>query len=495
VNFFQVSENKSFIGRRPQIEQLTKIHSQKAAGLIVVYGRRRVGKTELIEQFFRKEPILKFEGLQQDPGSGTNKAPSTLRQIWECQRRLSVYLGDTSILEIEVKTWSQFFEILSPHVTKSNVILYFEEIQWLSNYSSDFLAAMKPFWDDKWRHNSGLRIVLSGSAPSFLVAQFLSDKALYARSEHLIEVEPFNLQEIDLFLQGRGRQEKLLAALTLGGIPEYLKRIQNEPSVLIGLCENAFKKNAYFVKEAEKIFVSSFAANKHFRNIIEYLSKRKHSTREELAAKLVGPKAGGSFTAVLDDLEKCGFIGAYTPVTSKSVRNSKRYQITDEYLNFYYNFIRPVEKQIVQGKYQQNPTEGINRQKFSILLGFAFERWVRKNETLISKILGFSGIDYHSGPFFAKNDAEFSGFQIDLAFVRKDHTLTVCEAKYGQGDIRLSVVSEMNKKIDALLAAQPKFRNWSVQRVLISPEAPQDPAITDYFDRVITLDEIFGACG
>jgi len=154
------------VGRTYWWKRLQEINKKKEATVIVIYGRRRVGKTELIEQFFLNQNVLKFEGLQPDRKSKTNAKKERNRQITECLRRLGNYAEkEQEYRYIKLDRWSEFFEILTQYVEKNNVILYFEEIQWLSNYQDEFLAELKPFWDDIFRKNKKLRLIFS--TPSF----------------------------------------------------------------------------------------------------------------------------------------------------------------------------------------------------------------------------------------------------------------------------------------------------------------------------------------
>ncbi|MBF0366173.1 MAG: AAA family ATPase [Oligoflexia bacterium] len=158
--------NLHFIGRNTELAKLAKIGKQKEASIIVIYGRRRIGKTELIEQYFKKKKVLKFEGIQPDHLRPRSKNEERLFQLQQCLHRLSRYVENPLLEKLTLSTWSEFFELLVPILAKGELVLYFEEVQWLSNYQSEFLAAMKPFWDDYFRHNPKLKVVLCGSASS-----------------------------------------------------------------------------------------------------------------------------------------------------------------------------------------------------------------------------------------------------------------------------------------------------------------------------------------
>ncbi|MBF0316288.1 MAG: ATP-binding protein [Oligoflexia bacterium] len=485
-----IKQNHGFIGRKRELNILQKIQEAKESAIVVVHGRRRVGKTELIEQFYRKHLVFKFEGLQ---------VASELQQLSECVSRLGSYLEQEHLFShISCKSWSEFFKILSPIAEKQEVVLYFEELQWLCSYQDNFLAEMKPFWDDKWRHNQKLKIVFSGSSPSFIMKQFFSDKALYNRSVHTISLAPFSMEEISAFLGKLGKQEKLLAALAIGGIPEYLKQIKKTSSVYLGLCEKSFTLNGFFFEEYPRIFVSSMSHYSAYKKIIEELAKNKHLTRDELAKKIIGTeRPGGHFSSVLDDLEMCGFIRAYSPVQIQGGRNIRRYMIDDEYLNFYHNFIRPKAKAIKDKRFEKDAMMALNKQQFQIALGFSFERWCRKNYHLFAEILGFSAVEYDAGAFYNralstdKTDKMKKGFQIDLVYLRKDHKIIIAEIKLGSKLQENKLKNEISEKVSIFLEHCPKYKNYTIETLLIVGEALSVHDRTKWktiFDHVIDLD-------
>jgi len=121
----KIKKNHQFIGRRRELDKLVKIDRNDGAKSIFVYGRRRVGKTELIEQFFRDRNVLKFEGLQVDLKKKIDFQKDQSRQIQECLRRLAIYSSEPAI-PTEVNNWSEFFELLKTRVSDGDV-LYFEE--------------------------------------------------------------------------------------------------------------------------------------------------------------------------------------------------------------------------------------------------------------------------------------------------------------------------------------------------------------------------------
>ena len=148
--------------------------------------------------------------------------------------------------------------------------IYFEEVQWLANYQDSFFSEFKVVWDNHFRHNNNLIVVFCGSSPSFLASQLLSNKAFYNRTTSEIFLKPFNLIETKSFIgYEKSNFEVMIGYLLLGGIPTYLKFLQNDNSVLMNIGKNSFLTNSFFSLEKDKIFVSSLAKDKNFEKIVQ----------------------------------------------------------------------------------------------------------------------------------------------------------------------------------------------------------------------------------
>ena len=280
------------------------------------------------------------------------------------------------------------------------------------------------------------------------------------------------------------------AYLTVGGVPEYLHWIKDGASVFLSLCQHAFKRNSLFLREFDKIFVSSMSGNPHYKKTIEFLSKRRFATRREIMQYLKAA-SGGSITKLFVDLELCEFIQRYVPYNLNETSPSARYAINDEYLQFYFRFVQPIKQRIEAGEFDRDPVLAINRQHYAQWLGYVFERFCRRYYYIIAKILGFPAVEYQVGCYFSrKTDAKDPGFQIDLLFDRKDRVYTVCEIKYKESKINVGIIDEFEHKLECF----PNEKHYTIQRVLITnTDADEGLKVRRYFDRIITLTELFDA--
>lgn len=475
----KVKENQSFIGRSFELKKLAQTTHTQEANIVVVYGRRRVGKTALIEHAYKNHNILKFEGIE---GLGKKQ------QLQNALQQLAVYTQDPMSATQPLNSWKDFFILLAQHTQSGTWTIYLEELQWLANYKGTIISELKYVWDNYFRHNPKLIIVLCGSAPSFMIDEVLHSRALYNRSQYEIHLKEFNLHEATEFFKHRSHKEVLDACLTVGGIPEYLKWVNKDSSIFLSLCQNAFTANSFFASEYQRIFTSSLAKNKYYKTIIEFLSKRKYASREEII-KHLGLSSGGGLSKLLLDLEKSEFIIKYAPYNLNEDGKRVRYAISDQYLQFYFKFIKPIKNKVNQGDYNNNPRIAIKTDSYDKWLGFAFERWCRRYHSIIAKILGFSAIQYQSGAYFNQvTEPGDIGFQLDLVFDRSDNVITLCEIKYNKNKLGKSVIEEFEKK----LALFPNKHNKTLHKVLICTGGIDNTLEqAAYFDQVITLEQLF----
>lgn len=471
--------NKHFIGRIFEREKLSKIAEAHEASILVVYGRRRVGKTELIEQTFINRKVLKFEGIE---------SKSEKQQMTHVLMQLSEYMQDPLISKLQLASWTEFFQLIAKYTAKGKWTIFLDELQWLASYRGRLVAELKYVWDNYFRYNPALILILCGSSPSFIINKVLHSKALYNRSQHEIPLSEFSLKETQAFLKkNRSRREVMDAYLTVGGIPEYLKYLNRESSVFLGLCKNAFTSGSFFSNEYERIFTSSLGAHKNYSKIIKFLSKRKFATRDEIA-RHISSDSGGTLTTLLLDLEICGFIVRYNPFNLSEKSLLARYSINDQYLQFYFKFIDPISQKIQNGDFNHNPTAPIHTDAYHKWLGFSFERFCRKHHSIFARLLGFESVLYRAGAFFNRRTTQDKeGFQIDLVFDRADKVYTICEIKYLQSRATSQIITEFERKLELF----PHAGNKTIHKVLITTEGADESLINrGYFDRILTLEDI-----
>ncbi len=471
-----------FIGRDREQKLLRAWEKRLPEGqLSVIYGRRRIGKTRLVQEVFGNSRLLRFEGLE---------GQSTAAQQRHFLDQLASLTGRREYAAIRSANWTEILEFLADYVASEAkpsepLILFFDEFQWMAADRVDLVSRLKFVWDNRLV-GLPVHLILCGSVSSFLVRKVLHSKALYGRIHLEIHLRPLNLPEVVPFMSRRSLREVVDLYMALGGVPQYLEMVDSAKSTLLNLHELCFSPHGFLVDEFERIFASHFGRNPHYQKIVATLARKPNASRDALtrACKLA---SGGSLTQYLDELELAGFIERYVPVGRPLDSRINRYRLSDPYLLFYFKFIRPVRKQIKAG--QDLPASRfLPEKKLFPWRGIAFERLCLAHADLIAAKLGFSAVSYEAGSWFARADSSL-GAQIDLMFIRADRVITLCEIKYRNGKIGKGAIAEVQTKV----TTYPNRAGMSIEPVLISAsQVTHDLTDEGYFVHVLSLEDLFG---
>lgn len=347
---------------------------------------------------------------------------------------------------------------------------------------SKLIALIKYFWDNHWKDKNVL-LILCGSIASFMIDKVIKSKALYGRIRYEILLRPLKPNECLDFFRGKKNKEEILKYLMIfGAIPKYLEIINLRESFKQNIEKLCFKPEGYLVEEFEKIFYNQFKEAKNYIKIVNLL-KEKMYTLQEISQKLSMP-VGGGLQRYITALEKAQIITGYLPSHLILKSKNKKYRVIDEYLSFYFKYIKP-NLAVIKKPDSRDLFQKLCTKQWTPWLGFAFERFILKNAIYVADIMGFGDevIDY--APYFAHGEQKF---QIDLVYVRADSMLTVVEIKYHDSEIGTAIIPEVERKINLLKI--PK--NHSVNKALISLRGP-DKHLKDsrYFDYAVGVEDLF----
>jgi len=439
-----------FIGRHSELKHLTKLLVRDNT-ITVIYGRRRVGKSSLIREFLKNYNTLFFEGLEGLPKR---------QQLRNFILQLNHQTGNSFNY---VQSWSEAFFNLEKVLKDTPAWIVLDEFQWMANYRSEIVSELKMIWDQYLSQIPGVSMILCGSIASFMTTNVVKSKAMYGRTDAVIHLKEFKLKESRQMLRSYGFQELIDAQMILGGIPKYLELLDGYPSLYLALNDLALSRNGYFVEEFDRIFVSHFARNSDYLNIIDALAKYPYGLFRKELVKTAKIDAGGGLSNHLLNLQSAGFINSIYPIDKSANSRIIKYYISDAYLRFYYAFIKPNLEQIKNGR-KITFNELIHNSNFLSWRGKAFENLCIQHADKIAEILGFSGVNYRIGPYFRAPQKNQPGIQIDLIFDRDDNVLTLCEMKSSKSPISVKVEEEINSKINFL---QQQYPRYTIQPVLI----------------------------
>lgn len=409
----------SIIGREREIQQLQKVKESKKSEFVALYGRRRVGKTYLVREFFQYKFDFQLTGL----ANATTEQQLTNFHV-TLQRQ-----SDLTFQKVP-STWFEAFQRLIDVLEKVNEdrkkIIFLDELPWFDTFRSDFMISLEHFWNSWATNRKDILLITCGSAASWMINKLINNHGgLHNRVTERIKIHPFNLRETELLLKSKqnvlDRYQILQLYMVMGGIPFYLDAVSPEKSAAQNIEELCFRKGALLATEFQNLFASLFKNPVHHEAIISALStKAKGMTRKEIS-KVTGIKTGGSLTKFLLELEESGFISQYTPFNAK--KKDHLFRLSDFYSLFYLKFI----------KNNTNYNEGvwlnaIDNTSQRAWAGYAFEQICLAHVSQIKKALGISGIISQS--FSWKSSSSEQGAQVDLVIDRRDQVVNLCEVKY-----------------------------------------------------------------
>lgn len=382
--------------------------------LIAVYGRRRVGKTFLIREFFKSEMVFEVSGLYQ--GSMKDQLGNFAKELLA---RTNNPKAPTPV------NWSEAFTLLEAYLDRrrsaKKKVVFIDEFPWIATAKSKFLMAFEHFWNRYCTQRNDLIVVICGSAASYMIQKIVRNKGgLHNRISQHIRLQPFTLHETALFLKSRGinytKYDILQLYMTMGGVPHYLEKLEKGLSVAQNIDRLCFDKDGVLRNEFDLLYSSLFDDSEKHLTIIKALAGvNKGMTRQQLIDKSKIP-SGGDFSLKLEELMESGFVSEYGFYGNK--KQLSLYRLSDEYSKFYLKFIEP-NRNSGPGTWQRLA----NSQSYLTWAGFCFETVCLKHISQIKKALRIDAI-------YSTNSSWFNDHaQIDLLIDRDDNIINLCEMK------------------------------------------------------------------
>ena len=406
------------IGREREKRILKRCETSEKPEFIAVYGRRRVGKTFLVTEYFKNKFAFFITGISN--GSKND-------QLREFGRALAKYYkGDAQVPADWYEAFAALEKRLDEDPNLAKKVLFIDELPWLDTHKSGFLSALEHFWNAFASKRADILLIVCGSAASWMINNLIDNYGgLHNRVTETIVVEPYLLRDCEEFCIKKGiafnRRQIAEMYMILGGVPYYMEAMDK----MFGLNQNIdlllFEKNAKLKNEFERLYHSLFRrADNHIR-IVEILAKSGSGMTRQNLAKAAKISDGGGLTKILAELESCGLIGRTYDIHRK--RNGEYFKLIDFYSLFYFKYL--------QGNKTTDPhfwTNYLSDPAHGAWCGYAFERLCMAHIGQIKRRLGISGVITEVYAF--RSLQQKGGAQIDLVIDRRDDTINLCECKF-----------------------------------------------------------------
>lgn len=472
-----------FIGREYEIRQLEKYRDSKESEFVVVYGRRRVGKTYLIKEFFEDTYDFKVTGLYNQP-----------KQIQLKNFSLAL-LSYGAKFKAMPSDWLEAFEELKKLLKgirePRKKIVFIDELPWLDTRQSDFLAAFEAFWNGWGAQQDDLMLIACGSATTWITNKLLSNKGgLFNRAARRLYLKPFTLRETEQYLISRGvrwsRYDIVECYMIMGGIPYYLKLLDRELSFFQNIDQVFFKEKGPLWDEFDHLYETLFGNAKAYLRIIEALSQKKSGlTRKELIAES-GLEDNGFLTEMLKNLKDSNFVRAYNTFGKKE--KNIVYQLADYYTLFYLRFLKGKENldEHFWTHYMDNPAK-------SVWAGQTFEQVCKDHIVQIKQAAGVSAVLSDISAW--SGSSESGKAQIDLVIDRRDRVINIGEIKYAVDEFTIDAEYEEKLRRKMRIFREATGTKKALQLLMITTYGLRRNAHSGLVQSQVRMDDLFSWTG
>ena len=340
-----------FINREQEIESLEQMYRSGTAEFFVLYGRRRIGKTELLLQFCKNKHSIYFLASQQ-------KEHDHLQQL----KQVAQHVIDDPLLDsITFNDWETALIYFAQKSQQERLILVIDEFQYLCEDNAALPSLIQRFWDLHGK-NSNLFLILCGSQVSFMEREVLAERSpLYGRRTGQLQMMPLTYQESGRFFSDYTHKEKLIVYGILGGIPAYLNRFTyrispNSPysqevskrTIEQHIKDELLTPQGYLFDEVNFLLRMELREPRSYASILQIIANGSTKLNEISQRVQMEPTKTNKYISVLRDL---GMVKRITPITERAPQKSRKglYKIADNYLNFWFRFIQPNRSLIESG--------------------------------------------------------------------------------------------------------------------------------------------------
>ena len=417
------------IGREKEQAALKQYLDSGQPEFLAVYGRRRIGKTFLIREYFGGKFDFYVTGL-------ANGKKKEQLQAW------NTALHDSFGGAANAGNWFDAFAALKKKLETAKKskrrVLFIDEAPWMDTQKSGFLTALEHFWNGWASGQPDIFLIICGSATSWVLKNLFRNKGgLHNRVTRRMRLLPFTLKETEDYLREKeidiGRYRICEAYMIFGGVPYYLSLLGKGLSLPQNVDALCFDEAGALRGEFRELYTTLFKNSENYIKVVTALgSKTKGLTRDEIISE-AGLSSGGGLTQIMEELELCGFIRSYPSFSMDE--NLCLYQLTDPFSLFHLRFVR--------GKKPKNPqfwTSNLESPSLTAWKGFAFELVCLSHAEQIKHALGVASVSAEISSWRSKHSSP--GAQIDLLIDRKDGVINLCEMKYSKAEHAITAKEE-----------------------------------------------------
>lgn len=472
---------EKLIGRQTEIKRLREMAESPRAEFLAVYGRRRVGKTFLVNQVFEEQFSFKMTGVI---------GGSLKDQFASFTDAMDDY---GYAMPKQPENWMEAFIMLKNALKKvvakqDRCIIFIDELPAMDAENSNVASAVGYFWNQWASLHDNIVFIICGSATSWMITNVIDSKGgLHDRLTQEMIIHPFTLKEVEAYLDVHNfvwnRLMVLQAYMIFGGIPYYLSLLEKNESLVQNVDRLFFSRDTKMRREFRRLFNTLYKNPHRYIEIVKLLAKSQRGlTRQQIANELKCAN-NGHLGNRLDDLVYCDLIRKNVVREKQIKRRDAIYQLCDFFSLFYLTFIDRAELELDYWSHH------INTPEINTWMGLTYEKVCMAHIEQIKNALGIDGIS--SLNYSWRSNTSNPAAQIDIIIERADRIVNVCEVKYSQSEYELN--KEEYEKISKRAATFIKETNLSYTPwlTLITTVGLAKGKYSGMIQSVVTLDNLF----
>ena len=418
------------LGRHFELAELNSQYKKKGFRFIVIYGRRRVGKTALITEFIKDKDSIFYISIERNDKTALE---SFSAKVYE-------YFPPPTFMSDSLPSWDKAFEYISSQAGDKRIILAIDEYPYLVSGNPSISSILQKHIDTSFK-SSNIFLILCGSSMSFMVNQVLGYASpLFGRRKAQFHIKPFDYYDSGLFFPEASPEDKMLAYAACGGIPQYLNAVAEHGSIYDGIYECFFKKTGVLYEETENLLNQELREPAIYNTMITSIANGASKLNDISTKSGEDNKKCSKYLKSLLDLQ---IVRKEQPYGVNAERNSV-YTIMDNMFKFWYRFVPQnvanIESGLGRPVFESNVLPHLSEYMGHIFENACKEYMLRQNGTESVPFM-FNGI----GRWWGANPKTRGQEEIDI-LADADNKAVFCECKWSNAKMGMDVFSELHRK-------------------------------------------------
>lgn len=436
-----------FLGREKEILGLEKEYAREG-GFVVIYGRRRIGKTTLIKQFIKSKTAFYFLATKEVESQSMKRFAGVIART----------TGNSVMQKAAFSDWLDLFQAVADYKPNEKKVLVIDEFPYLVKVNDSFPSILQNAWDEILK-DSNVMLILCGSLISMMKKHALSyESPLYGRRTAQMRIAPLPFTTV-YTSQKLSFTDAVEQYSITGGVPKYMEFFSDTQPLYDQIKENILSKNGFLYEEPNFLLTDEVQVPTNYFSIIKVIADGNHKLGT--IAGILGLETS-ALTPYLKTLSELGFIEKQVPVTEKNAEKTRKglYFISDNLLRFWFRYVYPYKGELELDNIQISLDE-LNKDFREKFVAFAYEDICKE---IFAKLCSDKKIDFTPSKIGSYWLNDYGGnTQIDVMAVDTvNKRLFAGECKYRNQPIDADVYFELAKKVENSSEIQSVFKGYDV---------------------------------